>query len=66
MAPVWGKITIATAEMAIISRNTLSLPRASDTHPDKIRPAALPAAPMKMPVVARARGTPLLRAKGTN
>src|SRR2546427_12920953 len=66
MPPVWARIGMATAEMAIISRSTLRRPRVSDIQPDKIRPAALPTAPMRIAVVASASGTPWLRANGTS
>src|SRR5271169_4303813 len=53
------------AEMAIMRRSTLRRPRASDIQPDRIRPEALPAAPMTRPMTGRAApGIPSLLANG--
>src|SRR5207249_3089172 len=43
-----------------------SRPSPSESHPDRIRPAALPMAPIVMANVAAAVPSPALRAKGTS
>ncbi len=58
---------MATIEMPIIKRSTLRRPSASDSQPDRIRPPALPAAPMiRVIVCSAAVGIFMLLANGTN
>ena len=67
LLPVRYSTGMATAEMPIMRRRTLRRPRASDIQPDRIRPEALPAAPMKSVIAARASpGIFMLLANGTS
>ena len=67
LAPTAYRIGMAMADRAIINRKTFSRPRASDIHPERIRPLAFPIAPTKRPMVAKAAlETPWLLAKGTS
>ena len=54
------------ADPKIMMRNVVSRPSVSDSHPERIRPPALPTAPTVIANVAAAAVSPAERANGTN
>jgi len=57
---------MATADARTITRNVVTRPSASESHPDRMRPPAFPAAEIGSASVATAAPSPALRANGTS
>ena len=57
---------MATADTSTMTRSVVTRPSASDSHPDRILPPALPAAVTGSASVAMAAARPALRANGTS